>query len=296
MKTNKILITTGDPLGVGEELVYKALLKIKPDREKIIIAGKNIGLDYKTVEFDQKDNGAFCYNCLKYACELANRGEIKGIVTAPVSKEALYKSGYFYNGQTEILEKLLSDSKNEKAEMVFIAKDLRVMLLTRHLPLSEVKINEEMIFEKVLRLNQFLENKLKIKNPKIALCALNPHAGEGGLLGDEEIKIITPAIKKLNKKGVFALGPYSADGLFGKIGQRFIKNQNQEYDAVVAMYHDQGLCPIKALCFDKAVNTTIGLKIVRTSPPTGTAYDIKGKNIADPIGMISAIELLLKLI
>lgn len=288
---NKIAITTGDPYGVGEEITYKALLALNPDKKDVIIIGKDLGLGYKTVEFDQKDCGKYCYECLEYACKLALNEEIKGIVTAPVSKEQLHKSGYYFNGQTEILEKLLS-SKNDKAEMLFIENDLRVMLLTRHVALSEIKITEDMIIEKTKRLSCFLKEKCKIENPKIAICALNPHAGENGILGHEETDIILPAIKKLNKENINAAGPYSADALFAKVGKRYFNKEKQEFDAIIGMYHDQALCPVKALCGDKCTNTTIGLKVVRTSPPTGTAYDIKGKNIADPSGMINAIKLL----
>lgn len=288
---NKIAITTGDLLGVGEEITYKALKALNLDRNEVILIGKNIGLNYDTIEIDDKDNGKFCYESLEAACRLALEGKIKGIVTAPVSKEALHKSGYFFSGQTEILEKLLSTKKDEKAEMLFIAGDLRVMLLTRHCPLAEIKITENLIIEKTKRLNDFLIEKCKIKNPKIAVTGLNPHCGENGILGNEEITTIIPAVKKLNEIGILTYGPYSADGLFGKIGKNYLKGNKQEYDAVITMYHDQGLCPIKALCFDKCVNTTIGLKVIRTSPPTGTAYDIKGKNIADPSGMIEAIKL-----
>lgn len=293
---NKIAITTGDTLGIGEELVYKALKALNPNKNEVIIIGKDLNLGYETIEVDLKDNGKYCYDCLKIACKLANEGEIKGIATAPVSKEALHKSGYHYSGQTEILEENLSQSKDEKAEMLFVSKDMRIMLLTRHLPLSKVKITEEMVIDKTQRLNNFLIEKCKIKAPKIALCALNPHAGENGILGNEENEIIIPAADKLNKEGVLVFGPYSADGLFAKVGQKYLKNEKQEYDAVLAMYHDQALCPTKALCGTNCVNMTIGLKVLRTSPSSGTAYDIKGKNLANPDGMISAIELLLKLI
>lgn len=296
MKRNRIAITTGDTLGVGEEITYKALKALNPKKEQILLIGKNLGLPYETIEIDSSDNGRYCYEILKTACDLAYHEQIQGIVTAPVSKEALYKSGYYFNGQTEILEKHLSRNKFQKAEMVFIAKDLRVMLLTRHIPLKDVKLTKEMIIKKTIRLNDFLKEKCKIAYPKIAFCALNPHAGENGILGYEEIDTIIPAVEELNKRGVFVYGPYSADALFGKVGKNYLANEKQEYDAIVAMYHDQGLCPVKAICGDDVVNTTIGLSTIRTSPPTGTAYDIKGKNIANPNGMISAIKLLLKLI
>ncbi len=296
MRKSKIAITTGDPLGIGEEITYKALKAIKPDSERIIIIGKNLGLGYETIELEPSDTGKYCYDSLKIACDMAVHHQIQGIVTSPVSKEQLNKSGYHYSGQTEILEKLLSKNEDEKAEMLFIARDLRVMLLTRHIPLKDVKLTEDMIISKTLRLNKFLKEKCHILYPKIALCALNPHAGENGILGHEEIDVIIPSVKKLNKLGVFAYGPYSADGLFSNIGKNYLSSKKQEYDAVISMYHDQGLCPIKALTGNNAVNTTIGLNVIRTSPSSGTAYDIKGKNIADASGMQSAVELLLKLI
>lgn len=296
MNKNKIAITTGDPLGIGEEITYKALVNLRPKFEQILIIGKDLGLGYETIELNQKDIGKYCFDCLRTACDLAHLGQIQGIVTAPVSKEQLNKSGYHYSGQTEILERLLSDNDDEKAEMLFIANDLRVMLLTRHLPLKKIEITEDIIISKVQRLNKFLKEKCNIQYPKIALCALNPHAGENGILGNEEIDTIIPSVQKLNKSGIFAYGPYSADGLFSNAGKKYLQNKKQDYDAIVAMYHDQGLCAVKALTGSDAVNTTIGLKIIRTSPSSGTAYDIKGKNIANPDGMIDAIRVLLKLI
>lgn len=288
---NKIAITTGDPLGVGEEITYKALLALKPDKKDIVVIGKDLGLGYETIEFDQNDIGKYCYECLEYACNLAKNNEIKGIVTAPVSKEQLHKSGYIFNGQTEILETLLKENNN-KAEMLFIERDLRVMLLTRHIPLSKIQISEDLIIEKTKRFNDFLKEKCKIKNPKIAILSLNPHAGENGILGNEENEIINPAIKKLSEGNINVYGAFSADAFFMKVGRKYLNNEKQEYDGIISMYHDQALCPIKALCGDLCTNTTIGLKVIRTSPPTGTAYDIKGKNIADPNGMINAIKLL----
>ncbi|MCD8025294.1 MAG: 4-hydroxythreonine-4-phosphate dehydrogenase PdxA [Candidatus Gastranaerophilales bacterium] len=292
---NKIAITTGDTLGIGEEVTIKALNALKPDKSQILIIGKDLGLGYETYELDSYDNGAYCYKSLEYASKLAREGLINGLVTAPVSKEALHKSGYFFSGQTEILEKLLSQNKNQKAEMLFIARDLRVMLLTRHIPLKNIILSEDIIIEKIERLNFFLKTKCNISSPKIAVCGLNPHAGENGILGSEEKEIILPAIKKLNKKGFLVYGAFSADALFAKAGKKFLNNEKQEFDAIAACYHDQALCPVKTLCPDEAVNTTIGLKIIRTSPPFGTAYDIKGKNLANPKGMICAIELMLKL-
>lgn len=296
MNKSKIAITTGDPLGIGEEITYKALLALNPPKEQVLIIGKDLGLGYETIELNQKDIGKYCFECLRTACDLVHLGQIQGIVTGPVSKEQLNKSGYHYSGQTEILEKMLSVDKNDKGEMLFIANELRVMLLTRHVPLKNIEISEDMIIEKVQRLDKFLKEKCNIPYPKIALCALNPHAGENGILGNEEIDTIIPAVHKLNQLGIFAYGPYSADGLFSNAGKKYLQNKKPDYDAIVAMYHDQGLCAVKALTGNDAVNTTIGLKVIRTSPSSGTAYDIKGKNIANPDGMIDAIRLLLKLI
>ena len=161
--------------------------------------------------------------------------------------------------------------------------------------LSSTISTKDLIEEKTKRFNDFLIQKCKIKNPKIAFCALNPHAGEEGILGTEEIEIINPAILKLQKEGIDVKGAFPADALFGKVGQKFLKMEKQEFDGIISSYHDQGLCAVKALCFNRVVNTTIGLPIIRTSPPHGTAYDIKGKNIADERGMEEAIKLALKL-
>lgn len=295
---NKIAITTGDLLGIGEEITIKALNTLNLPEKDVLIIGKNINsklnIQYETIEIDPKDNGKFCFESLKTACNLANEEKIQAIVTAPVSKEALYKSGYKCSGQTEILQELLGD-KNNKAEMIFISKDLRVLLLTRHLALKDVKLTKELIIEKVLRTNKFLIEKCGIENPRFALCALNPHAGENGILGLEEKEIMTPAVLELRKLGINITEPLSGDGLFAHVGEKYLNNEKQDYDCILASYHDQGLCPVKALCFKKTVNTTIGLKVIRTSPSSGTAYDIAGKGIADATGMIEAIKLAIKL-
>lgn len=295
---NKIAITTGDTLGIGEEITIKALNALNLPEDEILIIGKNLNdalnKSYETIEVDPSDNGKFCFTTLKIASSLANEGKIKAIVTAPVSKEALFKSGYKYSGQTEILQEFLGDN-NSKAEMMFISNDLRVLLLTRHLAIKDIKLTKDLIIEKVLRTNKFLIEKCNIKKPKFALCALNPHAGENSILGDEEVNIMNPAVDYLKSLSINITPPLSADGLFAHVGEKYLNNQKQDYDCILAAYHDQGLCPVKALCFKKVVNTTIGLKIIRTSPSSGTAYDIAGKNIADPTGMIEAIKLAAKL-
>jgi len=294
MKTYKLAITTGDKFGIGKEITKKALDFLKPLKNDVVIIGEKIDVDYDFIPVDVKNNGEFCYQSLVLAANLAKKNKIQAITTAPVSKEELHKAGHIFNGQTEVLESLLSENKNQ-AQMIFIANDLKVMLLTRHVALKDIKLNKNEIIKQIKILNEFLKNKYKINNPKIALCALNPHAGEGGILGMEEIEILNPLSEYLNKNKINITKPLSADGLFAKVGYEYLNNKKLTYDAIIACYHDQGLCPIKAIAFDKAVNTTIGLKIIRTSPTSGTAYDIAGKNIADASSMVEAIKLALKL-
>lgn len=294
MKNYKIAITTGDKKGIGKEITKKALDILKPERDDVLIIGEKIDVDYDFLEIKEENNGAFCYKSLEKACLLAKTGKIKGLVTSPVSKFELHKAGYKFNGQTEIIEKLLARN-NQKAQMIFIANELKVMLLTRHCALNEVKLSVENVVKQTEILNDFLIKKYKINNPKIGLCALNPHCGEKGILGRDEIDVLNPAVDILNKKNISISKPISADALFARVGKEFLNKEKLSYDAILACYHDQGLCPIKALAFDEAINTTIGLDIIRTSPSSGTAYDIAGKNIANPNSMLSAIKLALDL-
>ena len=294
MNNYKIAITTGDKLGIGKEIVKKALNFLKPDKKDVLIIGEKIDVDYDFIEIDEKNNGEFCFQSLKKACELAISGEIKALVTAPVSKYELHKAGHCFNGQTEVIESFL-DKEKKHAQMIFIADDLRVMLLTRHCALKDIALSVEDVVFKTKILNNFLVDKCNIKSPKIALCGFNPHCGEDGILGREEIEILNPAVEILKKENINVTNPISADALFARIGREFINNEKLSYDAILACYHDQGLAPIKALAFDKAINTTIGLKIIRTSPSSGTAYDIAGKNIANPNSMIESIKLALNL-
>ena len=294
MKNYKIAITTGDKKGIGKEITKKALDSLKLKKEDVLIIGEKVNDFYDTEEVNIENNGEFCYQTLKIACDLIKNKKINALVTAPVSKAELYKAGHVFNGQTEVIENFLKHD-NQKAQMLFIAQDLKVMLLTRHCALKDVKLTIEEVIYKTKILNDFLVEKYKIKSPKIALCAINPHAGEDGILGDEEIKILKPAVKILNKENINITQPLSADSLFAKAGFEYLNRQKPTYDAILSCYHDQGLCPIKALAFDKAINTTIGLDVIRTSPSSGTAYDIAGKGIARADSMIEAIKLALKL-
>ncbi len=294
MKKYKIAITTGDKKGIGKEITKKALDILKLKKEDVLIIGEKVDDYYDTEEINIKNNGEFCFKSLELACNLIKEKRINSLVTAPVSKFELHKTGHIFNGQTEVIENFLQHDK-QKAQMLFIAQNLRVMLLTRHCALKDVKLTVEEVIERTKILNDFLIKKCKIKSPKIALCALNPHAGEEGILGDEEIKILKPAVEFLNKQNINISQPLSADSLFAKAGFEYLNNQKPTYDAILSCYHDQGLCPIKALAFDKAINTTIGLDAIRTSPSSGTAYDIAGKGIARADSMVEAIKLALKL-
>lgn len=303
--SNKIAITTGDPNGIGAEITIKALNLLNiPPRDIVIISNSKIlntygslNNNYELLDIDYSakivpgevsaEAGDFSYKLLEKACEI----KPKFIVTAPTSKEAMNLAGHNFRGQTEVLEKFLAHD-GQKAEMLFVSKDFRVLLLTRHCALKEVSNNltKEIIIEKTERLRSYFQNKLFIKKPSFALCALNPHAGENGLIGEEEEKIIIPAIQAVRNRGINITNPLPADTLFIKAVQNYLKGEKSPYDCYIACYHDQGLIPIKSVASEKTVNMTIGLDIIRTSPSHGTAFDIAGKNIANPESMMEAIK------
>ncbi len=232
----------------------------------------------------------------KYACltiekavEYCSYKTLHGMVTAPVSKDSMNKAGYCYPGQTEMLAEL---TRTNKFMMMLTAGSFRVGLATIHLPLKHVPeaISKKIINEKLITLKQSLRKDFGIDSPKIAVLGLNPHAGEDGLLGDEELDSIIPSLEYVRRrKGINVDGPFPADGFFGK-------HLYRNYDAVLAMYHDQGLIPLKMQGFDTGVNFTAGLPIVRTSPDHGTAFDIAGKGIANPSSIIEAIRLAVSII
>jgi len=295
---NKIVITTGDVNGIGAEVTIKALNFLRPENV-VLITNKKIldyygGLDFDCDIFEMpyegeicagcvtKESGDFSFRAVKKACDLRP----KAIVTAPISKEAIQLAGHDFDGHTEILEYYLAKDR-QKAEMLFVAKDFRVLLLTRHCALKNVNITKELIIEKVNR----LVDCLGVKNPKIALCGLNPHAGENGVLGNEEKELIIPAVVELQKRGIDISLPLPSDTLFIGAAEAFKSDLKMPYDCYLAMYHDQGLIPMKIIAGKKAVNVTIGLDVLRTSPCHGTAFDIAGKNVANPESMIEAIKL-----
>lgn len=300
---NKIAITTGDPNGIGAEITIKALNQLDLPEDKIILISNkkvldfygNLNKNYEIIEIPYNENilpgkitkeaGEFSFNSLKRVCEL----HPKAIVTAPVAKNALHLAGHIYNGQTEVLQKYLAHD-NQLAEMLFVARNFRVLLLTRHCTLKEINLTKDIVITKIKNLVKTFEKHFGIKNPKFALCGFNPHAGEDGILGREELDILIPAVEELHKQGINITKPLPADTLFVKAAKYYFNNQKDEYDCYIANYHDQGLIPIKTVAGEKTVNTTIGLDIIRTSPGHGTAFDIAGKNIASPDSMIEAIK------
>ena len=208
-------------------------------------------------------------------------GNIDVLVTAPINKRAMNGEGFGYTGHTEYLCKKFGA---DDVTMIMVSDQLKVGIVTSHIPLKDVPgtLSVDKIMHKLRALNQSMERDFGIDSPKIAVLGLNPHCGDGGLLGDEEQSVILPAINAANEEGILAFGPYSADGFFGL-------GNYSKFDAILAMYHDQGLAPFKALAFENGVNFTAGLPVVRTSPDHGTAYEKAGKDLADPRSMISAI-------
>ena len=301
---DKIAITTGDPNGIGAEITIKALNELDLSQDKIVLISNKDVLDYYgkldkkydiiEIPFDKRDikvgkvskeAGEFSFQSLLKVCEI----NPKAIVTAPVAKNAMYLAGHNFNGQTEVLQKYLAH-ENQLAEMLFVANNFRVLLLTRHCALKDVYLTKEIIVKKITNLVKTFNNHFNIPNPRFALCGFNPHSGEDGILGREEIDILIPAVKELQALGVDISMPLPADTLFVKAGNHNFKGEKDDYDCYIANYHDQGLIPIKTVAGDKTVNMTIRLDIIRTSPGHGTAFDIAGQNIADPNGMISAIR------
>ena len=306
---NHIGITLGDPSGIGPEVVARALAK--PSIRKLgsfkLIGNYNVyrkycSFDYANCSFIDIKNissGSWqlgkpnawsahaALSALTKAVDLLKKKEITSLVTAPVCKESINGINRNFRGHTEFL----ADAFGVKnAGMLFVAGKMRAIIVTRHIPLHKVStaINTSNIYDTIALTHRTLNSIFKIKKPAIAVCGLNPHAGEGGTIGKEEITKIIPAIKKCNRNKMNVRGPFAADTLFSPgIADRF--------DAIVAMYHDQGLTPVKSLYFTKLVNLTIGLPFIRTSPAHGTAFNIAGKNKANPSSMCEAIKLAARL-
>lgn len=215
------------------------------------------------------------------AVEDIRNGDIDILVTAPINKKAMAAEGFAYTGHTEYLK---HEFGAEDIAMFMVSERLKVGVVTEHIPLKDVPkaVTMDKILGKIRIMDKSLKRDFGVDSPKIAVLSLNPHSGDGGLLGDEEQTVIIPAIAQAVKEGIQAFGPYSPDGFFGL-------DHYRRFDATLAMYHDQGLAPFKSIAFDDGVNFTAGLPIVRTSPDHGTAYELAGKDEADPHSMMSAI-------
>ena len=231
--------------------------------------------DEVKVEFSKPDAeaGKAALGALEKAIEEYKGGLIDVIVTAPINKHTIQSDGFSFPGHTEYIEERLGNGS--KSLMILMKGDFRVALVTGHIPVSEIAgtITKELIKEKLLTFHRSLKLDFGISAPRIAVLALNPHAGDEGLLGKEEQEIIAPLIQEMSAQGMLCYGPYPADGFMGS-------GNFTHFDGILAMYHDQGLAPFKALAMDEGVNYTAGLPVVRTSPAHGTAYDIAGKGVA----------------
>ena len=224
---------------------------------------------------------------IERAVELCVRGKIQAMVTAPVSKKALNMAGYNFPGQTEMIALL---SRSQRVAMMLVSDTMRVGLVTIHTGIKDVaaQISKDKIVEKIGIVNESLKKDFRVKKPRLAILALNPHAGEHGLIGSEEEESILPAMTESKNSGILTEGPFPADAFFGT-------DSYKKYDAIIAMYHDQGLIPLKMTSFGRGVNFSAGLQIIRTSPDHGTAYDIAGKNKASILSMLEAITLAVRI-
>ena len=313
-------ITQGDGNGIGYEVIIKALAdermlefctpviygssKIFGFYKKQIHDIENINTNVISSARDAHQKRVNIVNCLpesvfvepgqstpesaksamtslKKAVEELKEGHIDVLVTAPINKRAMSSEGFGYTGHTEYLEQ---EFGVDKVAMIMVCDRLKVGVVTGHISLKDVTshITTEKILKKLRLMKASLQRDFGVDAPKIAVLGLNPHCGDGGLLGDEEQQVILPAVKAANEEGIMAFGPYSSDGFFGL-------GNYAKFDAVLAMYHDQGLTPFKALAFEDGVNYTAGLPVVRTSPDHGTAYEMAGRDLADPRSMKSAI-------
>jgi len=316
----RVGITQGDINGIGLEVILKTLMDptiCEICTPVLFSSQKTVGFYRKVLEMEEfnfhtirelnqihtkKPNVFICYEeevtiemgkqnetggkyafiSLEKACEALKNNAIDVLVTAPINKKNIQSEQFKFAGHTEYLSQKFAGNTND-ALMILCSDDLRVGLVTGHIPIKDVAgaITKEKIVAKILQLNQTLQKDFTIRKPKIAVLALNPHAGDNGAIGNEDDTIVKPAINELKDK-LQVYGPYPADGFFGN-------STYKKFDAVLAMYHDQGLIPFKAIAFSEGVNYTAGLPIVRTSPDHGTGYDIAGKGIADATSFKKAI-------
>lgn len=297
-----LAVTVGDPAGIGPEVTEKAIAAAKgaarvivvgpdnvagPMAERLGVESHTIGAFAGPVAVASAASGRAALDTLAAGIALCKSGRADGLVTAPISKQALALAGSADRGHTEILTREMATGPTA---MAFFSPQLRTVLATVHVPLAQAirQLSSSRIVEVARLFSATMRVHLGIASPNLALAALNPHAGEDGLLGDDEKRILEPAVAEARAVGVRLSGPFPADTLFRRA-------VDGEFDGVVALYHDQALIPVKLLGFGDAVNVTLGLTHPRTSPDHGTAYDIVGKNQARPAGMLSALQLAVEL-
>jgi 4-phospho-D-threonate 3-dehydrogenase / 4-phospho-D-erythronate 3-dehydrogenase len=281
----RIGITVGDPAGIGPEIASKAAAH--PDVLAIcepILYGPATPEDLRPFAAGQVSAaaGRAAYDAIVHAVADATAGSIEALATAPINKEAFAAAGIRWRGHTDLLADLTGATR---VAMMFYAETLRVVLATVHIPLAEVPaaLTRERI-EEVIALAAEELPRFGLPQRRLAVCGLNPHAGEHGVIGTEETEVLEPAIAACRARGIPVDGPFPADTIF-------LRAIRGEFDAVIACYHDQGLIPVKLAAFGRAVNVTLGLPIVRTSVDHGTAFDIAGRNAADPSSLIEAVKL-----
>lgn len=280
----RIAITAGDPSGIGPEIARKAMADARVSSVcEPLFYGSQQSFAPGVLSADA---GHAAYDTIVRAVRDAQSGGIHGIATAPINKEALALAGLPWRGHTEMLAALTNTTN---VAMMFWSEKLRVVLATIHIPLARVPA--ALTLESVSGIIELTHRELPrfgIARPRLALAGLNPHAGEHGVLGSEEIEILEPAVARCREIGVDISGPFPGDTIF-------LRAMRGEFDLVIACYHDQGLIPVKMAAFGQAVNVTLGLPIIRTSVDHGTAFDIAGKNVADPESMVQAVLLAAKL-
>jgi 4-hydroxythreonine-4-phosphate dehydrogenase len=300
--TRKLAITIGDPAGVGPELIA-LMLQQGPDWiERVQIFGNastlaSMALPSGTMCFETPTDGKVEAGCpstvsgkiaveaMQMAAQSCLDGKSSGVVTGPISKQYCRMAGMSQPGQTEFF----ADAWGGEPTMAFYSRQMIVSLVTWHIPLSEVPaaVTESALERAIGHTHEFLI-QLGVHDPKMAVCGLNPHAGEAGQMGTEERDLINPLISRLATNGIPVAGAFPADTLFYRMGKG-------DFSAVIALYHDQGLAPLKTVAFHDAVNVSLGLKYIRTSPDHGTAFDIAGKGLAKPDSLIEATRLALRL-
>jgi 4-hydroxythreonine-4-phosphate dehydrogenase len=281
----RLALTLGDPRGIGPEIVAKALddPDVRRVCDPVVVGPQSVGLDVHepvgswTPSGDEATAGRLAGRAIERAVALALQGAVEGIVTAPIDKHALLEGGYTDPGHTEMLARLTGS----RTAMMLASERLRVVLATTHVPLRDVPraLSRDVILHAARLTSAALQSWFGVETPRVALCALNPHAGDGGRFGDEDDVLLAPAARAAGLHG-----PFPADTVF-------VRALRGEFDAVIAPYHDVGMTAIKVASFGEAVNVTLGLPFPRTSPDHGTALDIAGKGIASPASMVRAIEM-----